>query len=209
MRCLLLAFVVLLLVGGMAFAADSDDAPTAKNDYFQFSHNSQLWRDPALDPMSTSIIAPGPTQWSAYHARWLTGDHQFDIHGGLTGGKSPYAYGEMMDSGAFVSSMVYRYNGLFGGVVRPVARFTAGVGQDYRALGGPGFAGYGMSGTAFVAPELGIEIVYKGVGIGITQTQRQDFFDPSSDVTGPGVLNPQPNLSNWDEWLTNFYLILE
>ncbi|MDP8222260.1 MAG: hypothetical protein P9L99_02785 [Candidatus Lernaella stagnicola] len=212
-RALWLVFIVLLLGAPVSAEDDTLTSTPPKTDFFQFTYSNEVWRDPALDPLANSLIAPGPTRYSNFYGRWVSGDHRIDFGGGLTGFTDRYAYGEMMDGSAFTGSIAYRYHGLFGGVIRPVARFTAGAGQDYRQVGGPGFVGYGSSGTAFFASEAGLEIVYKGIGIGVTEayvvTQRYDFFDPAADVTGPAVFNPTPDWGNWSEWLTNFYLIVE
>jgi hypothetical protein len=214
--------LILCLVAPAAWAQDDDDASpltppslaeAPRSNFLQFSSTNTPWVDPALDPLTTDVISTGWTNWSSFHGRVLQGHHQFDLNGGLSGFNEIAVPGEAMQAGVFMSSVTYRYTGILGGVIRPVARFSAGGGQDWGPVGGRGFSGYGAYGTAWVAPEMGIEIVYKGIGIGVTESyvwrQNFDTMVGNEDVVGPGILNPQPDLTNWSEWLTNFYLIVE
>lgn len=206
--------VCFLLVGwtGSATAEEGDDAPPTRTGFFSFTHSNQMRQNPALDPFASPLIPTDATQWSFYHAQYVTGPHRIDVYGGLTSYNDRYAYGEMMDNGLLSTTIAYRYMGIAGGSVRPVARFSAGGAQGWRAMGATGFGGYASGADIFASSEFGMEIVYRGIGLGVTEkylwTQRLDAIG-NEDITGPAALNPQPDFKNWNDWFTNFYLILE
>ena len=114
--------------------------------------NRPLWLNPQLYSFQTTLYRQGP--------------HEVTVEGASSQLvlRSPYGLPERQNS--LDASLTYRYKGLLGGVVRPVARLSSGSGH----FATPGVAGLGgaMGRYSYVAPEVGLEIVYKGVGLGMT-----------------------------------------
>lgn len=113
--------------------------------------NRPLWFNPKLYSFQSTLYRQGP--------------HEISVEGGSSQVVMRSPLGLMDLQSELDASLTYRYKGLFGGVVRPVARLSAGAGQGLWA-GHPGSGGLGR--YSYVAPEVGFEIVYKGVGLGMT-----------------------------------------
>lgn len=161
-----------------------------------------------LDPLTDSIT------WWGYRYRRYLGDHSLEVSSGLSSYGQALAYGDNVTTGAFSSSVAYRYHGLFGGVIRPVARVTLAGGQDLRPLDAAAFQGYQTGYYGMVVPEAGVEIVYKGYGIGMTVAypMQVDFSSQtgSEDVEGPPLPDAfNPGEFKWENLWKSFYLIVE
>lgn len=168
---------------------------------------------PITDP-TASPYAAGAVQWSSYHGQIWSGNHQFQTYGGLVSDQRQLFFGSDISSGMFQHSFVYRYHGLLGGIVRPVARATFGTRQSFAPLGGPTFAGYDDYWTGFARAEAGVEIVYQGFGVGYTYgyqwTQDMNLMLGNEDIVGPdSPFAPQPGMFDLDQWIQNFYLVIE
>ena len=162
---------------------------------------------------SSSLINQEPFQWSSFYGQKAYGPHSFQIFGGLTSRIEPLTIGDPISAGTLQASVMYRYHGLFGGIVRPVTRFTVGIGQYWRPIGGiSSFHGYSAGLSTYAMPEAGVEIVYKGVGVGMTVAYPfaiEDYF-PGKDLTGyPFPPRSHKKNLNFDQLFKNIYLILE
>lgn len=196
-------------------SAQDDDSPeplaTEQDAQFTLS-NPVLVNSPwAVDSFAQH---GGNVQWSAFQGTFLTGEHDLLLTGGLTSWQDRLNFGGDLSTGQFSSTLTYRYNGIFGGMVRPVARFTAGAGQWYDQVNGPGFLGYGDGWTAFARPEAGLEFVYAGYGLGVTVSYVKTYdtyqlIMMHDDKYTGGPFAPQPGHNNLDQWLLNIYPIIE
>ena len=175
-----------------------------------FTNTDQLkWESP-LDPFSSTLM-PGPIQWSYFHQNLMRGPHEFSIDGGAFSRPETMAVGDPMMMGNFRTSFTYRYHGLFGGVIRPVTRFTIGTAQSFGPAGGTQFQGFSDAWMGYAMQEAGVEIVYRGVGVGMTAgyVWTMPLDGHNEDVTGPYVPEMNPRGFNWDDLWKNIYLILE
>jgi len=201
---LVIALVWMLYLGGAAFAQSEDDAATT----LQTSPSTMIMPPFEPDPLTDSIT------WWGYRYRRYLGDHSLEVGGGLSSYGQSLAYGDNVATGAFTQSVAYRYHGLFGGVIRPVARVTLTGGQDLRPLDADSFRGYQTGYYGLVIPEAGVEIVYKGYGIGMTAAypMQVDFSTQigNEDVEGPPLPDAfNPGEFKWENLWKNFYLIVE
>ena len=107
-------------------------------------------------------------------------------------------------------ALTYRYHGFLGGIVRPVVRLSSGISQVWH-INTP-WEGYNNMWQPWVMPEAGVEIVYKGVGLGFT-TGWQFANEPDErELYYPWAAKRKRNF-DWGKLLEgmikNIYLILE
>lgn len=151
--------------------------------------------------------------WSYFGGHFEKGAHTIDISGGTSTMFEPYDMGDSLQTGLFNTTITYRYHGLFGGIIRPVARFSTGANQSYMSTGGYGFGGYSPGVTTYAVTEAGVEIVIEGVGIGVTAAKvwqmDSNFYMQDDKYTG-GLYTPTlQGREAFEDWFTNIYLILE
>ena len=107
-------------------------------------------------------------------------------------------------------SLTYRYHGLLGGIVRPVVRLSSGIGQVWH-INTP-WDGYENMWQPWVMPEAGLEIVYKGVGLGFTTGWQFTNEPDERELYYPWAAKRKQNF-DWGKLLEgmikNIYLILE
>ena len=175
-------------IPAMAEEEEANDAPVPPS--------SELYFAPE-EPPAWTLTRPVPLQWtygSFYwthpHREWTSGAHSFELESSATNWMQDPGFGDAVPVGFLQTSFTYRYRGLFGGIVRPVARFTVGAGQWYGALGLPSLNGYDSAWTAFAAPEAGLEFVVRGYGVGATASYVWTMnlmaggYDLHDDLTG-------------------------
>jgi len=151
--------------------------------------------------------------WAYFGGHFEKGVHTIDITGGTSTMFEPYDIGQSIQTGLFNTTITYRYNGLFGGAIRPVARFSTGANQNYMNAGAGGFAGYAPGVTTYAVTEVGVEIVIEGVGVGVTAAKMwsmdSSLYMQDDKYTG-GMFTPTlQGREAFDDWFTNVYLILE
>ena len=161
---------------------------------------------------------PGPFVWSSFSGRIGQGDHTVDFYGGLVSETESWMVGEGLSTGLLHSSATYRYHGLLGGVVRPVARLSVGTGQYWGQPIDGSFLGYAGGLYSYVMPEAGVEIVVRikghGYGIGVTAAYRTTLDMEMQRIhwddkyTG-GPFDPRSGADSLDEWITHIYPIFE
>jgi hypothetical protein len=210
---ILAAIFLCLLIPVVAFAQNEQAVPTTGEiDFTKEDHPSWAM---TLDPFSTRL-STGPYVWSAFHKGWEFGDSKVDLFGGLSTSPESMAVGDDLSVGHFSTTAQYRYDGILGGAIRPVGRFTIGAGQVWAPLSGPGFSGYGGGMMGYVMPEAGVEFTVKikgrRVGVGVTEAYLHtvdSFGSNTDDITGPGYLGPQTSPSDFADWFTKVYPIFE
>lgn len=213
---LLVLFVGLLGTGRGAETGDEPAYDDPANGFLElYKADRPAWAS-TLDPFATQW-APGPFVWSSFYGQMERGPHLLQTQGSLSTIEENLHFEDDLLTGMFQSSVTYRYRGLFGGVVRPVARFTAGTGQYWGMPQTGGFSGYPAGLYSYAVPEAGVEIVFRykghGYGVGITggyrmtvdmEIQRIMWDD---EYTG-GPFDPTRG-DNFGEWFANVYPIFE
>lgn len=165
--------------------------------------------DAGVETSPLDLLYPTTTVWGAFGRRWTRGDHELTVSGASFTEWDPFYVGGTLPSDAFVTSIQYRYRGILGGAIRPVARFTTGVGRGY-ADPGVNTSGFHDGDYAFAMPEAGVELVYKGYGVGMTA----GYFWYASNWSQDDELNPYsgtpyPGSFDWDQLIKNIYLVAE
>lgn len=221
------------LGAGLAFGQESKEAPapqvTPQPELTKLSPNAkpQGWLpdggklDLAL-PSDTRPTRPlwfNPQLYSFQSTLYRRGPHEISLEGSSSQVTLRSRLGLADLQSELNSSLTYRYKGLFGGIVRPVARLSAGAGQGLW-VGQPGGGGLGR--YSYVAPEVGLEIVYKGVGLGMTvgypvmssQTQRLSITPGGTQPRVPiPAKRAKKNGFDWDRLFDqlskNVYIVVE
>ncbi|HPQ67947.1 MAG TPA: hypothetical protein PKW95_02385 [bacterium] len=210
-RTLPILLMLTMLPLTVALAEDDDGGDediTLTNNPFETQAITTNAPQPVLPPWSNQ-----PLQWTIYYNQLAWGANTLQTVGVLDAGSQDALFGDELGTAMMRQSITYRYHGLLGGVVRPVARFTVGAGQTPLPLSGVGFHGYNDIYSGYAYSELGVEVVYKGVGVGYTYgylVSRDLGMANDADITGPpSPFAPMPGSFNFDDWLNNFYLIFE
>lgn len=212
LRIILLCFVI-LLISPSAFAEEESknkiNLKTSDDSKVSSDFSNPLWMpgpETRLD-----FITPSP-QWFQYQREFNKDDHSVVFETNSSSAPDDFDPSGELTAASIRSSVTYRYNGLFGGIVRPVGRFTVGSGQVWMPSGGQNFRGYTSDMLYYAMPEAGVEFVYKGVGVGMTAgyVLVLDAPDFGGDVTGPQrPWNQGPSALDWKNFMKNFYLIYE
>ncbi len=214
MRLVLAALLVLVPAG---FVAAADEATPADAGPVPPLIMPPLHRDADSDapPVNSYFVQPFPGLIESYGTSYTAlrdGPHQVAVGLGSVNYPTGAPWSGDLYSANLGSSVTYRYMGLFGGIVRPVARFSVGAAQTWSPVGGRSTLGYADTWTPYALPEAGLEIVYKGVGVGMTVSYPLfvEPYDPDKKFGGgylPGRFR-QRGL-DWSQLLKNIYLIVE
>jgi len=206
-RILFVLIALAVFMQASAAMAEEPPAPAAGDTFMFFDRGFYA----ATAPVSLTS-QPAYIQWSAFRANlYEHGPHKIIFSGGLSSGQAPLAFGDPAWAGYFQSSVTYRYSGLFGGIIRPVARFTLGANQGFHQAQS-NFSGYRSDWNSYAFSEAGLEIVYKGYGVGMTAGYAWpiDFTQPEKELTG---FQARPRFRNyptgWDQLWKNIYFIKE
>jgi hypothetical protein len=188
-------------------AAEATPTPT-----LDFRHPSLLADSPPPAFDSYIFTSPFGSTTQAYVTKrdlWASGPHQVELSTSLVSAPLALTPGDPLSTGMFNSSLTYRYRGLFGGIVRPVARMSVGGAQLWLPARGAG-GGLTDALTPYAVPEAGFEIVYKGYGVGMTVSYPMALqpYDAEQKFSGYEFA-PQHRGFNWDQLLKNIYLVVE
>jgi hypothetical protein len=210
--CAWIFVLMLAFVQGSVFADDEESVtPAPMTGLLEFHTADRPPESPVAAPLSPQIDFRSHT-WGSFYRDVRHGDHGIEIRGGLSTYAEPYYLQDSLQTGNFSTTVTYRYHGLFKGIVRPVGRFTTGARQSWGAMGGPAHLGYSPGMTAYMVSEVGIEIVYRGVGIGVTAAhmwaQDTNFYMQDDKYTG-GPFAPPSGQESLKDFFANVYLILE
>ncbi|MBZ0270837.1 hypothetical protein K8I61_02285 [bacterium] len=127
--------------------------------------------------------------------------------------RTPFAspFGAPFGTDVGYTSVTWRYHGLFGGVVRPVMRMT-GAGGTVALPADMTASAFDTGRFGMLVPEAGVEIVYKGYGLGMTVSYPlvNAWDGTAADVTGhfPDPRD-RPDGVRWEDLWKNVYLIVE
>jgi hypothetical protein len=156
---------------------------------------------------------PGTPQfYSTSFGVWSSGAQQVVWTNNLFESPQNLPWGGPLATANFQSSVTYRYAGLFGGIIRPVARFSVGAGPMLTGVGRRTFGGVADAWTPYAMPEAGLEIVYKGVGVGMTVSYPLivEPYDAGKKFTGGWMpARFRREQLDWGQLIKNIYLILE
>ncbi len=207
-------WLALLLVASASFSFAADVAESSDSN--QPLESWQLVRSDALNirpdfyPGAPDFYA-GPYIWSHFSRRYGNALHEFTVNGGLSTKWEDLPYGEDIPLSGYQGTFTYRYHGLFGGIIRPVTRMTVGTRQWIDAEGLPGnFDGYMMGTTTYFVPEVGVEVVYKGYGLGMTASYPiVDQPAPWEEALTKERITPQGRDQILEALFKNLYLIVE
>jgi len=211
---LILAALILVIPGSMAAAQENYQTGAAPRNWPSLNElflSGQPQFTSMYDPFYTTPET-GPLQWYYFKREKLIGSHLWTLSGGSTNLPLTGALGDPLATGMWNTSIAYRYEGILGGFIRPVARFTVGGGQYWLPSGDRLINGYVDGMSAYAMPEAGVEFVYHGKGIGMTVSYPvvMDVYHPDADITGfPFPPRSQQNAINWDQLLKNIYIIWE
>lgn len=177
-----IALLLLFMSGGTA-AAQSQPPETLPYD-LGLTQTMSSGKSPTLDLALPGRRLPGAIQSDTYTFRtklYQNGPHEVVLEGGSQSGLARLPGGASQPFQEMNSTLTYRYKGFLGGVVRPVVRMTAGSGRTPL----PGSLGLGPS-YGYLSPEAGVELVYKGYGIGMTMGYplAKSFGAPSQPNPG-------------------------
>ncbi len=180
----------------------------------EISFEPQWGKSLILDPQAAlppTLQSPEIGRTYVYSLGGRQGDHSLLFTAATSESSRNSPNGARLPVNFGFAGLEYRYHGLFGGIVRPVLRLSGGAQSMYLPSGPsvfqPGFGRY-------AAAEAGLEIVYKGVGVGFTtgyqwidEQEERTFHLP---VPAKGRRNKG---ADWSKLLNHaikrIYLILE
>ena len=213
-RFILVAFAFVALPV-LAFAQDSSPTPgPSPSSYYLWDFTSPQGRPVTYMPYNfiSGDLAAWPTEWSYYRREYHYGSNTLVVSGGADSVAGALFPGDPLYSGSVFGSVTYRFDGLFGGFVRPIARMTVGVSQYWSPLSPVAFQGLSTGAYAYATPEAGVEFVYEGYGVGVTASYPIPLggFDQQGDIRGPSMFDPRHHHGNFDfsQVMKNFYLIV-
>ncbi len=209
---ILLLACLIFFTPSFALAADleesSPEAPAVES--WRLIRTDALNIQPDFDPNLPNYYA-GPYYWSRFNRRYGNSLHEFTVNGGLSTWWEAQPFGEDAPLSGYQGTFTYRYHGLFGGVIRPVTRVTVGTRQWMEPGGPPGsFDGYRAGTSTYFIPEAGVEIVYKGYGLGMTASYP--FIDqpaPWEEALTEERITPQNRAQILEALIKNLYLVIE
>lgn len=205
---ILFVFLFTFYTGFLYAQEDDDNPPPLSTLMLNAEQPLPDLTQPAWDETGTLM----PMNWTTLHYHMISGPHEIFVGSSLNAYPESTDPGEEMLTGAYRSSVTYRYNGLFGGYIRPVGRVSLGAGQNWGAPGGLGFNGYRSMLDTYASTEAGVEVLFPvgshRIGVGATYGYHWTF-DPygTDDITGPAM--PRSNLDALRNWHYSFYPIFE
>ena len=225
-RIVLTLLLVLACQG--AWAAPGDDAPdeseTVPSPAPALPHVSGRLAPEALLPAAgdaappfvapAELFAPDvhmPTLvWPEARFQKRFGLWELDLRGQASATPGVAAWAEGLPASTLGLSLTWRYHGLLNGVVRPVVGVSASAAQAWMP---PHWSQRGNPlWTLSLAPSAGVEVVYRGVGVGWRAAVPMGLYQTTPD----GFYHPQLMGKRKADWgtfvqgmLQNMYLIWE
>lgn len=151
--------------------------------------------------------------WPELRERWYFGPddaHALDLRGSSMAyaGHRPWAEGLQASGGSLGVS--YRYLGIFGGVLRPVVGFDAVISEDFRVP--TASRGFRTQKNAALVPSAGLEVVVRGVGLGMRAAVPLWTYQSEGAFYHPQLQGKQGSF-DWgrffDHMIKNVYVIWE